>query len=191
MSFGHKVVHANDQDEIWLQTKTNNTLNPQSSDPATAKAVVEYVEKKSAAVDEFVNDKITPLATKTYVTQAIMASGDAIHVYGAGEALRQVGVGLVMSRTVIIVVGDMVQVGFFMKGVFRGTWHAGTTIAKLATKMPMPYANLPIGDTNNNIAIDLAARGFKVQNAFTLWENQKRCCTISYVGDPSTGTVPD
>jgi hypothetical protein len=45
MTFTHKIVHANDRDEIWVQNKSNNTINTDSNDPVTAKAVVEYVEK--------------------------------------------------------------------------------------------------------------------------------------------------
>jgi hypothetical protein len=50
MTFTHKIVHANGRDEIWVQNKTSNTLNPESNDPVTAKAVVEYVEDKMAGV---------------------------------------------------------------------------------------------------------------------------------------------
>jgi hypothetical protein len=159
--------------------------------------VVEYVEHKSAAVEEFVNDKIEPLATKAYVTQALdeQSSGGGgglpgIHVYSADEALTDVNSIVDMSRTVITVVGDMVQVGLCMKGKNSTTLTWGSTFAKLPTTRPMPYANLPV-DSANEMGIDLAARGFMVQTSFELNKNQVQCHTFNYMGDPSTVTVPE
>jgi hypothetical protein len=45
MTFTHKIVHANDKDEIWVQNKTNNALNPDSNDPVTAKTVTDAINK--------------------------------------------------------------------------------------------------------------------------------------------------
>jgi hypothetical protein len=50
MAFTHKTVHANDRDEIWVQNKTSSIINPESNDPVTGKAVVEYVEDKMGNV---------------------------------------------------------------------------------------------------------------------------------------------
>jgi hypothetical protein len=53
MTFTQKIVHANGRDEIWVQTKTNNTLNTESNDPVTAQAVVEYVEDKMGGAQTY------------------------------------------------------------------------------------------------------------------------------------------
>jgi hypothetical protein len=45
MTFRHKIVHANDGDEISVQNKTSNTLNPESNDPVTAKAFADAINK--------------------------------------------------------------------------------------------------------------------------------------------------
>jgi hypothetical protein len=74
MTFTHKIVHANDRDEIWTRAKTNDTLNPDSNDPVTAKAVVEYVEEKlGGGGDEAVTMDPVNEAITTAVAAAIAA----------------------------------------------------------------------------------------------------------------------
>jgi hypothetical protein len=160
----------------------------------TAKAIVEYVQEKSSAVEEFVNGKIKPLATKTYVNNAISASSWGgsleIRVYIGDEAVPYVNGNLYMSRTVITVVGDMVQVGLYTKATATQTWGDGDLIANIVTPIPMPYADLPI-DANNEIGIRLDTRSFRVN---TYWERnmgEVRCETFSYMGHASTGTTPE
>jgi hypothetical protein len=45
MSFTHKIVHHNDRDEIWVQNKTDSTLNTKTNDTVTAKAVADAINK--------------------------------------------------------------------------------------------------------------------------------------------------
>jgi hypothetical protein len=89
VTFTHKIGHANDRDEISIQTRTRDTLNIEWHYPATAEAVGEAVNHAMAAIPP-----------------------PAVHTYTAAQTLPAVHSNLSTSSCDVVVVGDIAQAVF-------------------------------------------------------------------------------
>jgi hypothetical protein len=92
MSFTHKIVHVNDRDEIWVQNQTNNTLNPESNDPVTAKAVRDAINtvkvyRESSFLDADPN-KVHPVEESYFLPDPEFVLDGSVTVCGQAVSIN-------------------------------------------------------------------------------------------------------
>jgi hypothetical protein len=163
MTFTHKIVHANDSDEIWVQNKTSSKLNIESNDLATANAVVGYVEDKMLV---------------------IICRGN-VCFQGAPRPNT-----FDMDAVNVTIAGNMVNV-FLRMDFFTHTFQGGEsiTLPTLNSKIPKPYARVTfstsVPDLSLRIDMDGQIRAVCPRSELAVG-SLTGYVSFCYIGDPST-----